>query len=187
MKNWIAATALAIMSVTAQAGVAFVNGSLLADTGTVSDPYELGSIAVGSTTTLATTLVGQVGTDFEEHANFTVSEDLSLYGAASTYTLTIFGVNVVDIADFGVELWNNFHPNGTQFIADFDGTNTTVFLGTLLAGNYHLDMYGTLGAGMGQYSVSLQAMPVPEPSTYALLLAGLGAVAFVARRRRETV
>ena len=28
--------------------------------------------------------------------------------------------------------------------------------------------------------------PVPEPETYALLLAGLGAVAFVARRRRNT-
>jgi PEP-CTERM motif len=33
------------------------------------------------------------------------------------------------------------------------------------------------------YSVNVTA-PVPEPETYALLLAGLGAVAFVARRRR---
>lgn len=37
----------------------------------------------------------------------------------------------------------------------------------------------------GGVSVTLAAVaPVPEPSTYALLLAGLGGVGFVARRRR---
>jgi PEP-CTERM motif len=187
MKKWIAALALAAMSVAAQAGVAIVNGSLVAETGTVADPYELGSLVVGSNSTLAVGLFGDAGTDFEEHANFNVAEDLSLYGSANTYTLTILGVNVVGIDDFVVELWNGTHPLGSTFYAEFDGTNTTVFLGTLLTGAYHLDMYGTLGANIGQYSVSLQAMPVPEPSTYALLLAGLGAVGFVARRRRAMV
>lgn len=33
--------------------------------------------------------------------------------------------------------------------------------------------------------VNFIAAPVPEPSTYALMLAGLGAVGFVARRRRK--
>lgn len=34
-------------------------------------------------------------------------------------------------------------------------------------------------------NVSVNALPVPEPETYALMLAGLGALGFVARRRRS--
>ena len=33
--------------------------------------------------------------------------------------------------------------------------------------------------------VRLSVSPVPEPSTYALMLAGLGVLGFVARRRRS--
>ena len=33
--------------------------------------------------------------------------------------------------------------------------------------------------------VGLNVAPVPEPETYALLLAGLGAVGFISRRRRS--
>lgn len=33
-------------------------------------------------------------------------------------------------------------------------------------------------------AVRVSASPIPEPSTYAMLLAGLGAVGFMARRRR---
>lgn len=188
MKKWIAAVALAAMSVAAQAGIGVVNGSFVADTGTVADPYELGSLVVGSSTTLSSTLFGRVGADFEEHANFTVAQDLNLYGSASTYTLTIWGFNVIDIDDFSVELWDGVHgQNNNALLGDIFGDNVTVNLGVLSAGQYHLDMFGTLGARVGHYSVTLAAAPVPEPSTYALLLAGLGVVGFVARRRREMV
>jgi hypothetical protein len=59
----------------------------------------------------------------------------------------------------------------------------TIHLDTPVATN-GLRIYSTGGDGL--YSVSefqAFAAPVPEPETYALLLAGLGLVAAVARRR----
>ncbi|QDQ25144.1 PEP-CTERM sorting domain-containing protein [Chitinimonas arctica] len=40
------------------------------------------------------------------------------------------------------------------------------------------------GAGTANYQLSFNTAPVPEPETYAMLLAGLGIVATVLRRRR---
>jgi hypothetical protein len=40
------------------------------------------------------------------------------------------------------------------------------------------------GAPAGYYTFTAVAAPVPEPETYALMLAGIAAVGFVAMRRR---
>jgi fibro-slime domain-containing protein len=58
------------------------------------------------------------------------------------------------------------------------------------AGNYDFDFYfaerHTTGSNFSmETSLNLVSTPpVPEPETYALMLAGLGVIAFVARRRR---
>jgi hypothetical protein len=60
--------------------------------------------------------------------------------------------------------------------------------GTLAAGNYTLEVLGKVNSQFaGSYSgnVLVQALPVPEADTYAMLLAGLGLVGVVARRRKS--
>lgn len=57
--------------------------------------------------------------------------------------------------------------------------------GTLAAGSYAVNISGLSAAKNTQYTTTLAAAPVPEPETYALLLAGLGVVGFVASRRKQ--
>lgn len=57
--------------------------------------------------------------------------------------------------------------------------------GTLAAGTYSVDITGLSAAKNSQYTATLSATPVPEPETYALLLAGLGVIGFVASRRKQ--
>ena len=59
------------------------------------------------------------------------------------------------------------------------------YAGTLAQGTYSLNLTGTAAKG-GTYNVNLLAAPVPEPETYAMLLAGLGLMGAVARRRSKT-
>ena len=59
------------------------------------------------------------------------------------------------------------------------------FTGTLAPGAYNLRISGTAGTGGASYGGNLVLTPIPEPETYALLLAGLGVVGFVAARRRN--
>ena len=80
---------------------------------------------------------------------------------------------------------------GDTFIAG-DNNGPLYFIDeTLAAGSYYLrvlgDTYGNVG---GRYyfaaHTGLGPLPaIPEPSTYALMLAGLGMIAFIARRRQR--
>ena len=66
---------------------------------------------------------------------------------------------------------------------------TTVVLNPLAlnAGTYTLQIKGTVsGLGGGSYAGILNIVPaVPEPDTYAMLVAGMGLVSFMSRRRNK--
>lgn len=80
----------------------------------------------------------------------------------------------------------------------FDATNTSVAMWntsgdnssythfeSLAGGDYSFSVYGDQpGVGFGVYDMTV-SVPIPEPETYAMLLAGLGLLGVVARRRRE--
>lgn len=54
-----------------------------------------------------------------------------------------------------------------------------------LAGPHTLTIGGVGDAGSSAYTGSISVTVVPEPETYALMLAGLGVVGLLARRRRS--
>ncbi|MDP1533666.1 MAG: FxDxF family PEP-CTERM protein [Rubrivivax sp.] len=55
---------------------------------------------------------------------------------------------------------------------------------SLPAGSYQLQVSGTVIGGSASYGGNIVATPIPEPETYALMLAGIGAIGFVVARRK---
>ncbi|MDZ7856412.1 PEP-CTERM sorting domain-containing protein [Sphaerotilus sp.] len=65
-------------------------------------------------------------------------------------------------------------------------TNTSYTFQGLAGESYHLYFSGKGLNGMVVDNVSIMAAPVPEPESYAMMLAGLGALGFMARRRKQS-
>ena len=86
-------------------------------------------------------------------------------------------------ANLGVALLDSsFNVLGTSSV----GGPLSLSLSNLGAGDYAIAVTGfTSGSAGGAYTGILAAAPVPEPETYALMLAGLGIVGFIASRRRQ--
>jgi hypothetical protein len=92
--------------------------------------------------------------------SFTVTHDDGL-------TLVIGGANVINV------------PGPTPPI-----TTTVIYGGA--TGNLPFELvYGECCGAPAVLNISLPLSPVPEPSTYAMLLAGLGLIGFVAYRRKD--
>ena len=140
-------------------------------------------------------------------ANVPVFQTLGATLAADTiYTLTVAVGNPADRADnksFGFQL--GLVGSGNTY-ASFSSANMNSITNgaftelsassTILAGNPDIgktlviQLFGPVGQGPGQPyiafdNVRLTAVPaVPEPETYALMVAGLGLLGFIARRKQ---
>ena len=187
------AALLVLASVSAHAGSGFIsmNGGALSptgDPGTAAAPYNLGTLDASFSTAFVTVLSSG---SFAEYAQFDVPAGFaSTNGASNTYALTITlpgptTVTLGSITGFSMAMvaGTPLAPGATLGGPYPAGTS---FSGLLTApGTYHLAFVGTVTGVGGQYSASIQAVPVPEPETYAMMLAGLGAIGFVAWRRRR--
>lgn len=92
-----------------------------------------------------------------------------------TYDFTsIVGAN--DNANFGIRFLTTFAP-GTSAYAPTAAGQTYATSGTIRYDNVLL-------SGDALPDVPVDPAPIPEPQTYALMLAGLAAVGLMARRRR---
>lgn len=128
---------------------------------------------------------GSLGMLDETGSNFF---DMASGGFSDNWTFSLSTLSNVEgggffskrVAGVGVALWSAGMPTGMEDMNIKDGF---AFM-NLAAGNYSL-VFGGFSAGSGTYGGNVFATPVPEPETYAMMLAGLAAVGFLARRRRN--
>ena len=164
----------------------------------------LGSVASGSTGTMnyALALTNNTGAAL---TSFTLSYDGEQWrngGVTAAHSLTLqygFGASYAGVAwttagaGFDFSSVVNAAPaaavdgNAPGKVAGLGGTVATNWAAgdTLWVRWTDIDNTGAdHGLAIDNVSMSFTAAAVPEPSTYAMLLAGLGAVGFLARRRR---
>ncbi|MET0267769.1 MAG: FxDxF family PEP-CTERM protein [Duganella sp.] len=130
--------------------------------------------------------VSTLNKTFSNLFTFTVGDTSQTSGAISaSFTRTQdLVINSFDVYTSGGTL---VIKGDTEGISTHTQENDNWFLpenSFLTAGNYYLKVTGqVLGAQGGTYGGSMNITPVPEAETYAMLLAGLGLVGFVGRRK----
>lgn len=141
---------------------------------------------------------------------FAFSPSESFDAASSTYKFGVTGLTAADTTfSFTLDTTKGIAAGTYDILGSISGTNfsfssvtlnstawdlTANSKGKVIFGEVELTSALPLtvtvtgakfGSTPGAFSGQLVMAPVPEPETYALMLAGLGAVGFVAYRRRS--
>jgi hypothetical protein len=113
---------------------------------------------------------------FTDIYNFTIATLSEVTG----YALSV-SANKYNIDSFSLTL-----NSGTTVLGGPVGAGSTIdFLG-LTPGSYSFDVNGAgVGTAGGKYTINASTVAVPEPSTWAMMLGGLGLIGFMSYRRRQ--
>jgi hypothetical protein len=152
-------------TITLTSGAGFFGDTFAANNmgATFSDKFNFSVASMGTgTSTTGTSLDAIISSISPSASTGLAITGLSLYNTAGTVV-----AQGTSLQSGAVDVW-------------------TIHGGNLTAGNYYLQVSGNLvgntAAAFGG-AISMAA-PVPEPETYGMMLAGLGVLGFLARRRK---
>jgi len=122
-----------------------------------------------------------VGSFLDTYTFDLAAPSMDLVGTVNSLELGWHGLSLLHISDLTATL----QPVGTPGVIGSWTGNPMNVLATVAPGSYQLALSGVAdGSAGGNYTLSLAA-PVPEPESYAMMLAGLGLLGLAARRRRQ--
>lgn len=150
------------------------------------------SLGAQAATTFAASVNNWGNHDLHEGSGLLAVDAQASFVDKFFFTLSAESLVSSNVAAFGIlagsyGIYNAADSSSTGNLWSFGAAKGEENVVTLGPGSYFFRLNGDTAAGSGVYSLSsaAAAVPVPEPETYALLLAGLGVVGFVARRRKQ--
>jgi hypothetical protein len=159
-------------------------------------------LAAAALSALAVGAQAQTTIDWDDHAPLEIAAVLANAGSftdtitfsigipshVSSTTVANNLLSVLNVEDGMVSLFQEAGATDTLIGSyDFDGTTGSTWhtFTSLAAGDYYYQVTGNAtGSSGGFYSLTSAVQAVPEPETYALLLAGLGIMGSLYRRRK---
>lgn len=150
-------------------------------------PSDLGNLT-GQTVSIGNSFVA--GATFSDEYIFDIMPESAAVGTAVTINLDIpqFVGQEFAIENFIVAFKDSLN---NTIVSDFQTSSTdytlSVFANLPAALDYKFVVSGNVTGNLGgSYGGVLQAVPVPEAKSYAMMMAGLGLVGFTVLRRRAS-
>jgi hypothetical protein len=147
--------------------------------------YDLNSLVVDWTAGVDKAFTGAAGA-FVDHYTFTTDGS----GYLTDSLLQQLGISITSFSIHDAASNALIGPAGYEVSASDSsvaqaGSGYWYFSNVGVTANtaYYLEVAGSRAAGDTTYGFTVNLTPVPEPETYALLLAGLGVVGWVRRRK----
>lgn len=185
MTKFIAALAFLFLTSLAQASVLYDESI----SGDLDDNLRHFDLPLGINSILGSSVFLGQDSDFDGRFNFSLNDGLVLKNidflisnvsvTPSTLSLnTIYELKIgYHILEHNIDVLGNFQQSMFEGVLPLTGHQDIGFRNSTLATS------GTDSGGSWDYEIRFTVSPVPEPSTWAMLLAGLGLAGFMARKQ----